>query len=124
MATSSTDVLIVGAGPVGLLLAGQLYRFGVRCRIVDAKEGTTAFSKAMAVHARTLELFDTFDIADEAISRGVIVHGLRLIGSGNNLASLNFDEIDSRYPFLLALEQSETERLLNEYLTQQGGDVE
>src|ERR1700731_4240973 len=69
-ATRDTDVLIVGAGPTGLVLALWLTRLGVRVRIVDktAEPGTT--SRALAVQARTLELYNQIGLADAVVERG------------------------------------------------------
>ena len=68
--TTGTDVLIVGAGPTGLVLALWLTRLGIRVRIVDktAEPGTT--SRALAVQARTLELYQQIGLADAVVSRG------------------------------------------------------
>jgi len=63
------DVLIVGAGPTGLALACQLVRYGVDFRIIDAKEGTTPFSKAIGVQARTLEIYEQIGLADKLIEK-------------------------------------------------------
>jgi 2-polyprenyl-6-methoxyphenol hydroxylase-like FAD-dependent oxidoreductase len=63
----SVDVIIVGAGPTGLLLAAQLARYGIKPRLVDKNPQPSKTSKAIAVFARTLEIFDHLGIAEEAI---------------------------------------------------------
>src|SRR5918911_1429209 len=68
---SFTPVLIIGGGPSGLTLAGELLRRGVRCRIIDRLEGPTATSRAFTLHARTLELFEMAGIADRFLERGL-----------------------------------------------------
>ena len=65
-----TDVMIVGAGPVGLFLACDLVRRGIKVRIVDSERGYSRYSKALAVTARTLEIFNDLGLADKAIQLG------------------------------------------------------
>ena len=65
-----TDVLIVGAGPTGLMLANQLARRGIRFEIIDRHSGPAQQSRAMAVHARTLEIYAKLGIAEQAVARG------------------------------------------------------
>src|SRR5688572_12399176 len=66
----STRVLIIGAGPTGLMLACQLARMGVDFRIIDGKSGPTRESRAVVVQARTLELYETLGIAEQAVAQG------------------------------------------------------
>ena len=77
-----TDVIIVGAGPSGLALAGQLIRYGVDFVILDKKETTTPFSKAIGVQARTLEIYEQIGLADKLISLGAIAGKARMIVGG------------------------------------------
>src|ERR1700745_1451855 len=90
-----TDVLIIGAGPTGLVLALWLTRLGVKVRIVDrtAEPGTT--SRALAVQARTLELYRQLDLADEVVRRGHKVPGINFWTRGEAKARLAFDSIGS-----------------------------
>src|SRR5262245_44151728 len=69
------DVLIVGAGPTGLMLANQLARRGVRVEIVDRHAGPAEQTRAMAVHARTLEIYAKLGLADRAVALGKIGAG-------------------------------------------------
>ena len=66
----TTDVLIVGAGPTGLMLANQLARRGVRPMIIDRHSGPAQQTRAMAVHARTLEIYSKLGIAERALELG------------------------------------------------------
>src|ERR1700753_2442647 len=105
-------VLIVGAGPTGLVLALWLTRQGVKVRIVDetAEPGTT--SRALAVHARTLELYEQLDLADAVVAKGYAVPGARLWLAGREAARIPFGEIASeltRYGFLHIFPQDEHE---------------
>src|SRR5439155_3863856 len=80
--TRDTDVLIIGAGPTGLVLALWLARLGVRVRIVDKTEGPGTTSRALVVHARTLEFFQQLGIAEAALARGRKFTGARLWAHG------------------------------------------
>ena len=124
--TIKTDVIIVGAGPSGLSLACQLTRYGVDFVVVDKNEGITPFSKALGVHARTLEIYEQIGLASKAVAQGIIAGKVRMLESGKIVGEVdlsNFGQGLSSYPFLLVLEQSENERLLYEYLQSQGRDV-
>jgi 2-polyprenyl-6-methoxyphenol hydroxylase-like FAD-dependent oxidoreductase len=119
-------VIIVGAGPTGLSLACQLTRYGVDFVVVEEKEGITPFSKALGVHARTLEIYEQIGLAQKAVAQGVIAGKVRMLESGKIVGEVdlsNFGQGLSSYPFLLVLEQSENERLLYDYLLSQGRDV-
>ncbi|MEA2205475.1 MAG: hypothetical protein QOE77_2251 [Blastocatellia bacterium] len=121
-----TDVIIVGAGPTGLSLACQLIRFGVDFIVVEKNEGITPFSKALGVHARTLEIYEQLDLAGEAVARGIIAGKVRMLESGDVVGEVNLSNIGqglSAYPFMLVLEQSENERLLYGYVKEHGRDV-
>ncbi|MBS7696481.1 MULTISPECIES: FAD-dependent monooxygenase [unclassified Chelatococcus] len=119
----TTAVLIVGAGPVGLLLANQLQRQGVAYVLIDRQLEHSFFCKALGVTARTLEIFDDLGIADEAIDRGVWLRGLRTFDNGEQVAAFDLPERD--LPFgALSLAQYETEELLEASLRRHGGDVE
>jgi len=87
-----SDVLIVGAGPTGLILALWLTKLGVKVRIIDktAEPGTT--SRALAVHARTLELYRQLDLADLVVARGHKVPAVRLWVDPVEKGLVNIDE--------------------------------
>jgi 2-polyprenyl-6-methoxyphenol hydroxylase-like FAD-dependent oxidoreductase len=124
---SQTQVLIAGAGPTGLVLALWLTKLGVRVRIVDktAEPGTT--SRALAVHARTLELYRQLDLTQTVIDRGYKVPGVQLWVKGEPKAHLDFTKLDSPlspYAFLEIFPQDEHERLLISRLEALGVSVE
>ena len=77
-----TDVLIIGAGPTGLALACQLIRYGVDSVIIDKKETTTPYSKAIGVQARTLEIYEQIGLADKLIGLGAKVEKARMFAGG------------------------------------------
>ncbi|MDM9379764.1 FAD-dependent monooxygenase [Chlorogloeopsis sp. ULAP01] len=108
----SLDVLIVGAGPTGLLLAAQLARHGIKPRLIDKQPQPSTTSKALAVFARTLEIFDKLGIVEEAIDCGCKIYGANIHDDGKRFAHISIDKIDSFFPFVLSLPQSETERIL------------
>src|SRR5271170_3945273 len=122
-----SEVLIVGAGPTGLVLALWLTKQGVEVRIVDktATPGTT--SRALAVQARTLELYRQLDLADEVVRRGHKTPGVNLWVRGEKAARLPFEEVGAGltpYPFLLIFPQDQHERLLEERLQTLGVAVD
>src|ERR1700716_2906437 len=122
-----TDVLIVGAGPTGLVLALWLTRLGVRVRIVDktAEPGTT--SRALAVQARTLELYSQVGLADAVVERGRKIVAANLWVSGKKVTRAVFGDMGagiSPFPYTLLFPQDEHERLLIDRLAGCGGKVE
>jgi 2-polyprenyl-6-methoxyphenol hydroxylase-like FAD-dependent oxidoreductase len=120
----SLDVLIVGAGPTGLLLAAQLARYGIKPRLIDQRPQPSTTSKALAVFARTLEIFDNLGIAEEAIKHGRKLYGANIHDDGKRIAHLSIDKIDSFFPFVLSLPQSETERILARLVESLGIKIE
>src|SRR5215471_9755176 len=124
MATN-TQVLVVGAGPVGLFMAAELNRHGVSCRIVDKNDGPTHESRAASIQARTLEILDSVSLADEFVQAGNICHAAATYTSDHKLIKyLTLDELDSAFPFVLQLPQSQTERIVARYLARLGTEVE
>src|SRR6202035_2314023 len=124
---AQTDVLVIGAGPTGLVLALWLAKLGVKVRIVDktAEPGTT--SRALAVQARTLELYSQLDLADEVVARGHKTPAVNLWVRGKRAARLPFETVGeglTPYPFLHIFPQDQHERLLIERLAALGVAVE
>lgn len=124
---STTDVLIVGAGPTGLMMACQLAVLQVSFRIIDKKEFPSANSGALIVQARTLEIFDQLGIAAEAITEGIVADRIDILYDAKKIAGTSIKNIGrnlTQFPFLLMLEQSKTERLLLKFLSDRGHNVE
>jgi 2-polyprenyl-6-methoxyphenol hydroxylase-like FAD-dependent oxidoreductase len=122
----ATDVIIVGAGPTGLSLACQFIRYEVDFVVVEKNEGVTPYSKALGVHARTLEIYEQLELAEEAVRRGAIAGRVRMLEGGEIVGEVDLSNIGqglSAFPFMLVLEQSENERLLYEYMQTHGQDV-
>jgi 2-polyprenyl-6-methoxyphenol hydroxylase-like FAD-dependent oxidoreductase len=124
---ADVDVLIAGAGPTGLTLAVCLARYGIRARVVERLGGPSPLSRALAVQARTLEVFDDLGFAEAALARGMRVEATNLVARNGRQVRLSlggFAGLESHYPFILVLPQDATEELLTEQLTAQGGRVE
>src|ERR1700727_1149902 len=108
------QVLVVGAGPVGLTMAAELARFGVSVRIVDKAAARTDKSKALVVWSRTLELLDRGPGGSAPfVDAGFKAYAVNLVaGDGKLMGRVSMDSVKSSYPYGLMLPQSETERLL------------
>ena len=122
---SDTQVLIVGAGPTGLVLALWLNRLGVRVRIIDktAEPGTT--SRALVVHARTLELYRQIGLAEAVVERGLEFTAVNLWVRGRKAARVDFGEMGrglSPFPYMVIFPQDEHERLLIDAVSETGVD--
>jgi 2-polyprenyl-6-methoxyphenol hydroxylase-like FAD-dependent oxidoreductase len=121
------DVLVVGAGPTGLVLALWLKRMDVRVRVIDktAEVGTT--SRALVVHARTLEQYDQLGLAATLVDRGLKMAAANLWVAGRKAARAPFGDMGagvSAFPYALIYPQDEHERLLTEHLGAAGVEVE
>jgi 2-polyprenyl-6-methoxyphenol hydroxylase-like FAD-dependent oxidoreductase len=122
-----TDVLIIGAGPTGLVLALWLTKLGVKVRIIDKTAGPGTTSRALAVQARTLELYQQMDLAEAVVAEGHMVPAVNLWVKGEAAARVSFETIGSGltpYPFLKIFPQDQHERLLVERLEALGVAVE
>ncbi|MGH2359051.1 MAG: FAD-dependent monooxygenase, partial [bacterium] len=122
-----TDVLVVGAGPTGLMLANQLGRRGVRARIVDRHAGPSLQTRALGVQARTLEIYSHLGIVSRALELGKRATGANIWAHGRRAARVPLGDIGrdlSPYPFLLILGQDDNERLLGEALQDWGMAIE
>jgi 2-polyprenyl-6-methoxyphenol hydroxylase-like FAD-dependent oxidoreductase len=124
---TSKEVLVAGAGPTGLVLALWLRRQGVRVRIIDRTDAPGTTSRALAVQARTLELYRQLDLADAVIERGHKVPAVNLWARGARAARVVFASVGEHltpFPFLEIYPQDEHERLLIERLRELGVTVE
>jgi 2-polyprenyl-6-methoxyphenol hydroxylase-like FAD-dependent oxidoreductase len=122
-----TDVLIVGAGPTGLMLANQLGRRGVRAMIIDRHSGPAQQSRAMAVQARTLEIYSKMGIIGEALALGREGTGANMWANGKWTARIPLGEIGkslSPFPYVLALGQDDNERIMGAKLRDYGVEIQ
>jgi 2-polyprenyl-6-methoxyphenol hydroxylase-like FAD-dependent oxidoreductase len=119
----STDVLIAGAGPVGLTLATVLADAGVDAVVVDQAAEAANTSRAAVVHARTLEVLRELDLADDLIAQGIVASRFTVREHDRVLLTVDFDELPTDFPFALLVPQDVTERLLTARLRKAGGDV-
>lgn len=118
---AAPQVIIVGAGPTGLTLACQLQRYNIPFVILDKNSQTTHLSKAMVVHARSLEIFNEIGLAEKAIEIGEPARSFNMIARGKvrgHIEIANFGDGLSQFPFALILEQNKTEKLLAGYLAE------
>jgi 2-polyprenyl-6-methoxyphenol hydroxylase-like FAD-dependent oxidoreductase len=123
-ATQRPDVVVVGAGPVGLVAACELARRGIAVAVLDKLDKPTEESRAIAVHARSLDMFDRMDIIDELLATGVKSSGMNIFIKGKKLFSVPLGGVDSAFPYTLVTAQTETERVLGQRLTELGVTVQ
>ncbi len=122
--TNLVDVLVVGAGPVGLNLALALNKAGVQCRIIDSKAEPSKTSNAIGVNARTLEIWKSMGFVGTAIANGIKLNQVKLFSGSKLLNHAGFDSVESEFNFMLSLPQTQTERLLINELKKYNTHVE
>ncbi|QMU68378.1 monooxygenase [Streptacidiphilus sp. P02-A3a] len=120
----SSPILVVGAGPVGLAVAGELARRQVPVRIVDVLAAPTSESRAIVVHARSLEMLERVGVLDDIVASGIKATGVELHASGRTITRVELDIVDSPHPYSVLTAQTETERVLAENLARHGVEVE
>jgi 2-polyprenyl-6-methoxyphenol hydroxylase-like FAD-dependent oxidoreductase len=120
----AAQVLVVGAGPVGLTMAAELARYGVAVRIVEKAAARTDKSKALVLWSRTLELLDRAGCSAAFVAAGHKVDGANIVAGTKHIAHASFAQVESPYRYALMLPQSDTERLLEEHLNRLGVQVE
>jgi 2-polyprenyl-6-methoxyphenol hydroxylase-like FAD-dependent oxidoreductase len=120
-----TDVLIVSAGPTGLNLPAVI-RYSIDFIVIDKNETTTPHSKAIGVHARTLEIYEQMGLAKPLIDLGAVAERARMIVGGEVRGEVSFADIGkgmSPYPYVLLVEQGKHEKLLNDHIKKQKKEV-
>jgi 2-polyprenyl-6-methoxyphenol hydroxylase-like FAD-dependent oxidoreductase len=118
------DVLVIGAGPVGLTMAAEAARYGLSTRIIDKAPHASTTSKALVVWSRTLELFDRMGCTEAFLAAGLRSHGASMRHGSTILGSARLDSIPSAYNFGLMIPQRDTERLMTAHLGSFGISVE
>ena len=121
---NAVEVLVAGAGPVGLTVASELRRHGVDCRVVDRLESAPQYAKAVGIQPRTLEIWEDMGVVREVLDAATEMRGQLVFVNGAETARLEMS-VPPQIPFsFMALPQYETERLLGEHLARLGGGVE
>ncbi len=116
--------LIVGAGPVGLAAAVFLASDGIATRIVEAERQPPVQSRALAVNPRTMEILDAVGVTEQMLAIGRKIAGGSLWQRGKVVTTLDFAKLEAKHPFMLALSQAATQRLLEQALVERGGTIE
>src|SRR5262245_26700261 len=121
-----TDVLVVGAGPTGLMLANQLVRRAARVLIIDRHAGPSLQTRALGVQARTLEIYAKLGIVDRALQLGKRGTGANLWAQGRQMGRVPLGQAGANitpYPFILILGQDDNERIMGDKLAELGARV-
>jgi 2-polyprenyl-6-methoxyphenol hydroxylase-like FAD-dependent oxidoreductase len=121
---SGSSVLVVGAGPVGLVLACELARRDVPVKVIDKLPEPTSESRAILVHSRSLEMLERIGVVDDLIASGVRTNAMEMFAGGRRLVRMSLNEVESPFPFSITTAQTETERILAERLSGLGVQVE
>ena len=125
-ASPDPDVLVVGAGPTGLMMANQLVRRGVRTLVIDRHAGPSRETRALGVQARTLEIYAHLGVVQRALEWGKRGDGADIWADGRRLARIPLGQAGdgvTPYPYILILGQDDNERILGDRLRDLGNDV-
>jgi 2-polyprenyl-6-methoxyphenol hydroxylase-like FAD-dependent oxidoreductase len=118
-----TSVLVVGAGPTGLLLASELHRRGVDCHLIEARPAPLPWDRATVVHPRSMQIFEALGLSGKFLEAGCRQRSIRIHSNGKVLGTIDLTSCGSVYEFNLGLSEEVTETILTEYLHQHGGKV-
>ncbi len=119
-----TSVLVVGAGPTGLLLAGELQRRGVPNLLIDARAEALHWDRATVIHPLSLEIFEALGLVDRFLEAGCRQRRILIHADGERLGDLDLADCGSRYGFNLGLSEEVTETILTDHLEGEGGSVQ
>jgi 2-polyprenyl-6-methoxyphenol hydroxylase-like FAD-dependent oxidoreductase len=122
-ASYQTEVLVVGAGPTGLLLAADLCRRGVPCHLIDAQPAALHWDRATVVHPRSLQIFESLGLVDQFLTAGCRQRVIKIHSGGQLLGTIDLADCGSIYGFNVGLSEEVTESILTGYLHQHGGRV-
>jgi 2-polyprenyl-6-methoxyphenol hydroxylase-like FAD-dependent oxidoreductase len=123
MTTDKADVVVVGAGPVGLAVAASLRQHGHSVVVVDNQPEGANTSRACVIHARTLEMLERIDVTKRLVELGLELQDFAVRDGDHRLVPVSFRGLPTDYPFTLMIPQSLTERVLLERLEELGGSV-
>jgi 2-polyprenyl-6-methoxyphenol hydroxylase-like FAD-dependent oxidoreductase len=121
--STGRPVLVVGAGPTGLLLAAELHRRGVPCQLIDSLPAPMHWDRATVVHPRSLEVFESLGLIKQFLDAGTRQSVIPIHSGGRLLGTMDLSSCGSIYGFNLGLSEEVTESILIGYLHQQGGEV-
>jgi 2-polyprenyl-6-methoxyphenol hydroxylase-like FAD-dependent oxidoreductase len=110
MENTSGTVVIIGAGPAGMMAAIELARFGIAVRLIDKTAKPADTSRAVTIQPRTLELFQQRGLAKKLVSKGNKVVAASVYGAGKRVFRLDFEDVDSEYNYELLVSQATTEQ--------------
>src|SRR5690606_38858334 len=116
-------VLVVGAGPTGLTLAIRLRQLGVDCLVIDRLAAPLPWSRALGLHARTLEIFHALDVLDQVRRRSTVQTQVTVHNDQEALLTLDLTTLDAPFPWVLSCPQGDVEQVLEERLQSLGGRV-
>jgi len=118
-----TEVLVVGAGPVGLAVAASLAGHGHDVTVVDRQATGANTSRAAVVHARTLEMLERIGVSERLAGLGIQARQFSIRDGDRELVPVRFDGLPTEYPYTLMVPQNVTEQVLLERLEELGGSV-
>lgn len=124
IATNPPCALVVGAGPVGLTTALELKRRGAGVRLIEKSADRTNLSKAVGINARSLELLKPSGVTKRLLGAGLKIRHINLRNGNDILVRIDFSKLPAPYNFMLSLPQSDTERILEDALSEHGIDIE
>ncbi len=117
-------VLVVGGGPVGLLMGIQLQRFGIAHRLIEKRLERQPFSKAFAIHSRSLEVFEDIGVLVQVLERAARVKVMNIYSNKKRLINYNFGLLDVPYAFAASIPQNIVEEILEAHYVKLGGRIE
>ena len=118
-----TEVLVVGVGPTGLLLASELSRRGVPCQVIDAQPAPLHWDRATVVHPRYLQIFESMGLVERFLTAGCRQRVIKVHSGGELLGTIDLAGCGSIYGFNVGLSEEATESILSGHLQQHGGQV-
>src|SRR5690242_5080485 len=118
-----TEVLVVGAGPVGLAVAASLAGHGHDVTVIDRQAAGANTSRAAVVHARTLEMLERIGVSQRLAGLGIQARQFSIRDGDRELVPVRFDQLPTEYPYTLMVPQNITEQVLLDRLEELGGRV-
>lgn len=125
MSKITDTVLVVGAGPTGLVAACELLKRGIPCRIIDKRLQRSTHTRALGINSASMMIFERMGIVDKFLERGLKMKNIEVFWNKKRFSKINYNYLkETKYPFILHLHQPETEKYLEELLESLGGKIE